>query len=35
VGEEGIPLFMQVGDGNELDQNALFPVGSSCLYQWD
>ncbi len=23
TGEEGIPLFMQVGDGNELDQNAF------------
>jgi len=34
VGEEGIPLFMQVGDGNELDQNALPKMITEFKAQW-
>lgn len=34
TGEEGIPLFMQVGDGNELDQNAFPKMIKEFQYQW-
>jgi transposase len=34
TGEEGIPLFMQVGDGNELDQNAFPKMIQEFQSQW-
>jgi len=34
VGEEGIPIFMQVGDGNELDQNAFPKMIKEFQAQW-
>lgn len=34
TGEEGIPLFMQVGDGNELDQNAFPKMIREFQSQW-
>jgi transposase len=34
TGEEGIPLFMQVGDGNKLDQNAFPEMIREFQSQW-
>jgi len=34
VGEEGIPLFMQLGNGNELDQNAFPKILKEFKSQW-
>jgi transposase len=34
VEEEGIPLFMQLGDGNELDQNAFTKMIKDFKDQW-
>jgi transposase len=34
VGEEGIPLFIKVGDGNELDQNAFPKMIKEFQAQW-
>jgi len=34
VGEEGIPLFMQLGNGNELDQNAFPKMIKEFQSQW-
>lgn len=34
VEEEGIPLFMQLGDGNELDQNAFVKMIKDFQGQW-
>lgn len=34
TGSEGIPLFMQVGDGNELDQNAFPKMIREFQSQW-
>ncbi|MEJ6484720.1 IS1634 family transposase, partial [Nostoc punctiforme UO1] len=33
-GEEGIPLFMQLGNGNELDQNAFPKMIKEFQSQW-